>query len=487
MVKKVKLSEKIVPTREDRLGTIIAYGGRANELVDLAARRCLKAQDRSFTQTTFCQEWLAIFTLATITDAVLIVHAPVGCSSSLSCVNIFNRLGHILRGNAPSNARWLSTNLLEADTIHGGEEKLKKAIIEADKRYRPKSIFIFTSCVAGIIGEDIDAVVEKVQPEVTALVVPVHCDGFRSKVWASGYDGSFYGVLSYLVKEPAAKRDDLINIVNPLTVGRLDEVEIERLLNKLGLKANFIPCFATTDALRNSAEAALTTSLCPTYSEYFVKLLQERFQVPYTQEVMPIGLANTDLWLREIGNRLGRKEEVEKIIAEERKRVEPKVAGLKQKLEGKKVFVSAGQSRAIGISNLLADLGLELIGVTAFHYDEVISDRFAELAKRCGNFCTSIANVQPFEQTNILNREKPDIYLGHLGESVWAAKQGFPTAMILSYLCLYAGYNGVISFGSRLVNALANPAFNKRLAEHASSIYRDTWYGEQPFKYLKGD
>jgi nitrogenase molybdenum-iron protein alpha chain len=202
---------------------------------------------------------------------------------------------------------------------------------------------------------------------------------------------------------------------------------------------------------------------------------------------MPIGLDNTDLWLREIGNRLGRKEEVEKIIAEERKRVEPKVAELKQKLKGKRVFVSAGQSRAIGIPSLLADLGLELIGVTAFHYDEVISDRFAELAKRCGNFCTSIANVQPFEQTNILNREKPDIYLGHLGESVWAAKQGFPTAMILSYLCLYAGYNGVVSFGSRLVNALTNPAFNKRLAAHASSIYRDAWYGEQPFKYLKGD
>ncbi|GEM_PF-6541458 len=91
MVKKVKLSEKIVPTREDRLGTIISYGGRANELVDLAARRCLKAQDRLFTQTTFCQEWLAIFTLATITDAVSIVRAPVGCSSSLSCINIFNR------------------------------------------------------------------------------------------------------------------------------------------------------------------------------------------------------------------------------------------------------------------------------------------------------------------------------------------------------------------------------------------------------------
>ena len=482
-----KVYKSTVPVREHRLDTTIAYGGTASELVNLASKKCLKAKDRAFSQTTFCQEWLAMITLATIKDTVIIIHAPVGCSSSLACISIFNRFGQITRGETPSTGKWFSTNLTDAEAIHGGETKLKEAILEADKRHNPNAIFIYSSCVSGIIGEDIDAIIRKIQEEVSATVIPVYCDGFKSKVWASGYDGSFQGVLNHLIKEPREKQDDLVNIINPISFGRVDEVEVERLLNKLGLRANFIPNFATTDAIGYSSEAVLTTTLCPTFSEYFAKELKERFQVPYAQKIIPVGLGNTDLWLREIGELLNKENEVEKVIKEERERVEPKIIELKEKLLGKKVFVSAGQSRAIGIPNLLADLGLEIIGVTAYHYDEVISDSFANLENRCGDFCTSVANVQPFEQTNILNKEQPDIYFGHMGESVWAAKQGFPTAMIFNLALLYTGYNGVISFGSRLLNLINNPSFNKRLAEHSKPIYREAWLKENPFKYHKGE
>ena len=44
-----------VPPREDRLGSIIVAGGTAKELVTQTKKRCLKNQDRSFTQATFCQ------------------------------------------------------------------------------------------------------------------------------------------------------------------------------------------------------------------------------------------------------------------------------------------------------------------------------------------------------------------------------------------------------------------------------------------------
>ena len=181
----------------------------------------------------------------------------------------------------------------------------------------------------------------------------------------------------------------------------------------------------------------------------------------------------------------GRKEEVEALIDEERKAVKPKIRRFRKKLSGKTVFVSAGQSRAIGIPNLAVDLGLKLIGVTAFHYDEVTYDSFANLTKRCGNFHSSIANLQPFEQTNLLHQHKPDIFIGHSGETVWAAKQGFPTVMGLNLFHLFVGYQGVVAFGNRLVDAFANPAFNKNLAAHSKAIYRDTWYTANPFKYIK--
>ena len=474
-----------VPVREDRLDTTITYGGTASELVDLTAKKCLRAKDREFSQTTFCQEWLAMLTLATIKDTVTIVHAPVGCISSLTCINIFNRFGQILRGRVPSTGKWISTNLTDAEAIHGGEDKLKEAILEADKRHSPKAIFIFSSCVAGIIGEDIDAIIRNIQEEVSAELIPVYCDGFKSKVWATGYDGSFQGALNHLISEPKEKQDDLVNIINPITFGRVDEVEVERLLNKIGLKANFIPNFNTVEAIGKASEAALTSSLCTTFSEYFGKELKERFDVPYTKKLMPVGLNNTDEWLREIAGFLGKEDEVEILIKEERERIQPKIDELKEKLEGKTAFVSAGQSRAIGIPNLLADLGIEIVGITAYHYDEVIFESFADLENRCGDFCTNIANVQPFEQTNILNKEKPDLYFGHMGESVWAAKEGIPTGMVFNLGHLFAGYNGPVSFGSRILNLVNNPSFSKKLSRHSKKVYRDSWFNENPFKYHK--
>jgi nitrogenase molybdenum-iron protein alpha chain len=475
----------IVPIREDRLDSTIAFGGTARELVDLTTKKCLKAKDRSFSQTTFCQEWLAMLTLATIKDTVIIAHAPVGCSSSLTCINIFNRMGQILRGREPLAGKWISTNLTDADAIHGGEEKLKEAISEADKRHSPKAIFVFSSCVAGIIGENIDTIIANIQPDVSAKVIPVHCDGFRSKLWATGYDASFQGALNHLIKEPEEKQKDLVNIINPITFGRVDEVEVERLLGKIGIRANFIPNFSTAEDIGNASKAALTASLCTTFSEYFAKELKERFDVPYTKKLMPIGLDNTDEWLREIAGFLEKESEIEEVIKEERERIQPRVDEIKKRLEGKTAYISAGQSRAIGIPNLLADLGISIVGITAYHYDEVIFESFANLEKRCGNFCANIANVQPFEQLNILNRERPDIYLGHIGETVWAAKQGIPTGMVFNLSQQFAGYNGVISFGNRILKLVDNPSFSKKLSQHSKPVYRDSWFNENPFKYHK--
>jgi nitrogenase molybdenum-iron protein alpha chain len=158
-----------VPVREDRLNTTITYYGTASELVNLTKRKCLKVKDQAFSQTAFCQEWLAILTLAMIT--VIITHAPVGCISSLPYINIFNRFGQILRGETPLNGKWISTNLTDTEAIHGGEDKLKEAILEADKRHSPNTIFVFSSCVAGIIGEDIDAIIKQVQEGVSATVI----------------------------------------------------------------------------------------------------------------------------------------------------------------------------------------------------------------------------------------------------------------------------------------------------------------------------
>jgi nitrogenase molybdenum-iron protein alpha chain len=463
---------------------MIAWGGESRELVDITSRKCAKDRNRSFTQATFCQEWLAMVTLATIKDIVIVSHAPVGCVGSMTFISMFNNAGQKLRMEPLKNGNWISTNLTEHDVVHGATEKLENTVRAAYERYNSKAIFIYSSCVSGVIGEDIDSSVEKLNKELDIPVAPVYCEGFKSKLWATGYDGSFQGALNYIIKEPKKKQENLINVINPISFSRLDELEIKRLLDKINVEVNYIPNFNTIDNLARASEAALTSTLCTTFSEYLAKQLKERYDVPYTEKIIPTGLDNTDAWLREVGEYLNKEDEVEELIKSERARVQPKIDKIKEKLEGKTAFISAGQVRALGIANIIADLGMKLEGLTAFHYDEVIHEGFEELTNKCGNFCTHIANAQPFEQTNILHNNEVDFYIGHMGETVLAAKQGIPTAMVCNLFRLFLGYDGVLSFGERILNVQTNPLFNKTLA-NSKPIYKDSWLKEDPFKYQK--
>ena len=48
------------------------------------------------------------------------------------------------------------------------------------------------------------------------------------------------------------------------------------------------------------------------------------------------------------------------VVTAEHARIAPRLAELKARLQGKRVFVSAGQARALSISNFADELGFEL-------------------------------------------------------------------------------------------------------------------------------
>ncbi|MEX1307691.1 MAG: nitrogenase component 1, partial [Eubacteriales bacterium] len=115
-----------------------------------------------------------------ITDAYHIVHGPIGCSSYTWDI----------RGSLSSNAEVyrnsFSTDLRERDIIFGGEKKLAAAIDEIAAMYSPKVIFVYSTCVVGIIGDDLDAVCKKAEEKTGVRVIPVRSTGFAGNK-ASGY------------------------------------------------------------------------------------------------------------------------------------------------------------------------------------------------------------------------------------------------------------------------------------------------------------
>lgn len=500
------LNEKVAPRREERLKSFLAYGGSACELQQQTAAGCLRDGERCFNQTSLCQLLPSLAILLSVPETVIIVHGSLGCGASALTLNSNIRGGQAQRGAVrPKDAIWISTNLDENDVINGGEKKLEEAIVAADRRFRPEVILVVGACVPGIIGDDIDSVVDRLRPDVSATLLPVHCEGFKTKIWASGYDAIYHSVLNNLVEPPApdeitlipdnheheekfnnrrSSRSCLVNLLNNASTGRPDEVELERLLQALGLEVNIIPDYAHPDKIRKVTEAALTISICPTHDDYFVKHLEERYGIPYIIRRLPVGMANTSEWVLDVARFFDKENEARQLIEAEEKVLNEALVGFRQALKGKRVLLSAGQFRAIATASLCQELGMEVVGTRLYHHDDTGQDQLDALTEDKKDFQANVANFQPFELTNLALKLKPDFFIGHIFDNVWAAKLGLPVLTIFRIPYNYLGYRGVYDVARRIVRQLKNPNFNRQVGRHARHAYTDQWLNADPYECI---
>ncbi|BCS54119.1 nitrogenase component 1 [Geobacter sp. SVR] len=492
---------KTPPKREDRLKACIAHGGSICELAGRSGKKsCLQNDgERSFTQGSICLLLPALAMLNSLPDNVVLLHSAVGCGSCSHSQNANVRFGSTVRQGKATDARWLSTAMNETDVITGGEEKLEQAIIEADQRYKPYSITVVSGCVPGIIGDDIDGVIQRLQPEVNARLLPVHCEGFKTKIWATAYDAVYHGIGRTLLRPGEQEAGDnglapfkglerlprTVNLMNVSSMGRVDELELERLLKELGLDVNVFPVFSHPESMVKATQAALSISTCPTHDDYFLSYLEERFGVPALIQHMPIGIENTGLWLRDVAARFGFETAADGIIAREERELRDALREFRPLFEGKTVFISAGEFRALATARLLEELGFRVVGIRSFHHDEFADVEYRKLAQSTEeDYVVDIANVQPFEEANLLRRLKPDLFLGHANGNGTAAKLGIPTHVIYNTGLAYIGYKGVYELARRLYRQLKNPIYNRNLAENVRLPYRSEWYGANPFAYI---
>ncbi|MDR2391727.1 MAG: nitrogenase component 1 [Planctomycetota bacterium] len=481
----------VPPRREDRHpATCLAYGGTLCGSGRKGKKKCalMADADRGFTQGTICPLLPAMGMMLSLPDTAVLMHSAVGCGSMAHGTNGNVRSGHAARRGRPADGLWFSTALDEVDVISGGDAKLERAIREIDAAYSPQAIFVVAGCLPAIIGDDIDAVTARVRPEVNARLLPVHCEGFKSRFMATAYDVVYHALGRNLVPEPdlaGPREEKTINIMNVSSMGRVDEQELERLAGELGLKANIFPVFSRPESFRKAAVAALSVSTCPTHDDYFLSHLEEKYGVPFVIRHMPVGIANTGMWLRDVGERLGLGAEAAALAEKEEKETREALAEFLPHFKGKRAFLSAGEYRSLATASLLRELGFEIVGIRSFHYDEYAEVELDKLRREKGDFTWSVANVQPFEEANLLKRIKPDLFIGHWHGNNNAGRLGIPTHVIYNTAYGYVGYRGAYDLARRLFRKLRNPAFTGRIGRHARLPYRESWYGREPFSFIR--
>jgi nitrogenase molybdenum-iron protein alpha chain len=485
---KINLSLPEVQIREIRINSITGYQGDAEDLVE-ARESGLKDKERSFSQCLGCATSKAACMTVLIQDGAVISHGPVGCASCLHEFAFTYRVNYLLRGiERPTPRRIFTTNLKEKDTVYGGNIKLANTIREVYERTQANAIFVLTTCAAGIIGDDVESVCNEAEEELGIPVVAIFCEGFRSKVWTTGFDAAYHGIARKLIQKPRARRDDMINVIN-----FWGSDVFAQWFAPFGAKPNYITPFSTVNGLKYASEAAATVQACSTLGSYLGAVLEQDFGVPEIPAAPPYGIAQTDRWFRALGKILGKEEIAEKIIAEKKKEYLPKIEALREKLAGKTAYVTAGAAHGHALLDVLGELGIKAVGAAIFHHDPIYdsgreeNDQLAQRVADYGNvFNYNVCNKQEFELVNALNRIRPDVLLArHGGMTLWGAKLGIPS-LLIGDEHYSMGYEGLVNYGERLLEVMENDEFVKNLEKHAINPYTKWWLEQPPYYFLKG-
>ncbi|WP_010235451.1 nitrogenase component 1 [Clostridium arbusti] len=475
-----------VPTRENRLGSVTGYSGDLHDIVNKSKCGSLKNRDRCFSQSSSCNAGCALGQLSGIRDIAIINHAPSGCTAMAPNTDVTNRQLAAKRGITNATV-FVGTDMDEKDTVFGATGSLKEIVLETYKRYNPKAIFIGTSCLTGIIGENVDSVVEELKKEIPVPITAVHCEGFRSRIWATGFDASDHAVLTSIVKPPE-KKVDVINFKNFYESAR---EEITDIFSNFGVKPLFLYQNSTVEELSHLSESLATVSICGVLGSYLGNGLQEKYGVPFVNTINPLGVSGFETWLRGIGKVINKEAEVEAYIERERAIYLPKIEEVKKELKGLRAVLGMGPGYTYEVSRVLQELDMEVVWAASWHHDKKHdSGELPAALKYLGehspyNFKVSVADQQNYEILNILNEYKPDIYFSrHPGTTVWAIKQG-ASALCVNDEYMIFGYKGTLDFAYTVLDTIKNRSFEKNLAARVKLPYTDWWYNQNNSTFLK--
>ncbi|MBQ6589250.1 MAG: nitrogenase [Butyrivibrio sp.] len=470
-----------VEVRERRLKSIISFAGKASELQAGAVSQKKVEQPRCFSQCSDCAQMRAGTICSHIRDAAVVVHSPMGCFANNPANDEINKSGSLGRGQKPFKTNVVCSNISEKETIYGGLKKLREAIDEAYKRFHPSAIFVQSSCAAGIVGDDIESVADEKQAEYGIPVVPVYCEGFKSKVWSSGFDAGYHALLKRIVKEPEKKQPDLVNIFNFMGSDTFSEI-----LGKIGLRPNYLVPLADIDTIARMTEAACSTSICETLGTYITDVLEKQYGVPHVHATAPYGIKWTDAWYREVARLTGKSDIVEEVIAKEHERIAPKLEELRKELKGLRIYIYAGDSYAHNMASIASDLGIEIAGITTLHHDmktdgePVEHSSLQEMINVAGDIeHFSVCEKQPYEVIKILKQVKPDVVIiRHMHLPALSAKLGIPS-ILEGEVNVSAGYDGIITLGERLKNIRKFKRVLTTLEEYNEFPYTKQWLEDE--------
>ena len=241
-----------------------------------------------------------IWSLLAVQGAIVLEYGPAGTTHY--SIGLYGGLGLRFQN------RMFTTHMSEDDVVMGDVTRLEDAIVELDKSYAPKVIFVVASSVTAVIGTDIKGVCRYMQNEVKAKLVAFEQGGFRGD-YSIGLTETYKLLVRNLPKKDVAQEEGVYNIIGA-SAWRYrmasDIWEVKSLLDEaLGLRCNACLCCDTSVEELEDMGLAQVNIVLGNEGLAAAKYLQEKFGTPYVYAV-PYGYNGTLSFLAQVGEAVGR-------------------------------------------------------------------------------------------------------------------------------------------------------------------------------------
>lgn len=365
----------------------------------------------------FCGSRVVLYPIA---DALHLVHGPIGCAAytwdirgALSSGPELHRLS-------------FSTDLREKDVIFGGEKKLQQALEELIDHHKPAAAFVYSTCIVGIIGDDLQAVCKKVEAAKGIPVIPVMSEGFKGNKRA-GYAAACNAMMQLVGRGDASG-------VSPLSVNILGDFNlageiwiIREYFAKMGISvvANMTGDGRVADIMRAHG-AGLNVVQCSGSTMDVARMMQEQYGTPFIR-VSYFGIEDMAQSLYDIAKFFSDKDpsimaRTQELVKNELGDLLPRLKELRKDLEGKKAAIYVGGAfKAFSLVKAFRHLGMKTVMVGSQTGTE---EDYAELAEITDDGTIIIDDANPLELSRIIQDKDVDILVGGVKERPIAYKLG---------------------------------------------------------------
>jgi nitrogenase molybdenum-cofactor synthesis protein NifE len=457
---------EIIPDREGQ----VLRKGDGDKSAPMVCDKKSTAGSVSQRACVFCGSRVVLYP---ISDALHVVHGPVGCAAYTWDIR-----GSLSSG-AQINRNSFSTDLREMDVIYGGEKKLTAALRQLIDRYHPNAAFVYSTCIVGVIGDDVEAVCRTVAAEKGIPVIPVHSEGFKGTK-KDGYRAACEAVATLLgTGSTEGIKPHSINILGDFNLAGETWI-IRDYYERMGIQV--VTCItgdAKIEDIRRAHGAKLNLVQCSGSMTHLAKMMEEKYGIPYKRasyfgiEDMSAALYDTAKFFSDDPTIM---ERAQNLVREEVGKIYPQLQAYREELQGKKAAIYVGGSfKAFSLVRALRLIGMQTAVVGSQTGGK---EDYEQLAEICDPGTIIVDDSNPLELAKFVLEKDVDLFIGGVKERPIAYKLGVA-------FCDHnherkeplAGYLGMLNFAKEVYSSVMSPVWQfvpRRRLQHQHSAFVTT-------------